>query len=66
MKGERMDRQQVATSDDLTSAVFYALRNGCFFPVRRPKRGASVQALIRWGALRHLHDVIARLPKEGR
>jgi hypothetical protein len=39
----------------------YALRCGCFFPVPMPTPKDSVQAWVRWGAMRHLHDVIALL-----
>ena len=42
----------------LNHAVMYALREGCFTPVPYPKRGASIQKWIRWGTMRHLHDVI--------
>ena len=48
----------------IVDAVLYALRSGCFFPVPEPKPGASVQALIQWGAMRHLHDVIAEATRE--
>ncbi len=43
----------------LNEAVLYALRSGCFFPVPEPKPGATVEELVRWGAMRHLHDAIA-------
>lgn len=48
----------------LEQAIFYALRCGCFFPVPRPRRGASVEELKKWGALRHFHDVAAERFKE--
>jgi hypothetical protein len=43
----------------LNAAVFYALREGCFFPVPDPQPGASVRELIQWGAMRNLHTAIA-------
>ena len=48
----------------IAEAVVYAMRAGCFFPVPDPPQDASVQRLIQWGAMRHLHDVVAR-PAEG-
>ena len=49
----------MSQQDILNAAIFYALRAGCFFPVPQPRVGASVQELIQWGAMRHLHDAIA-------
>jgi len=48
----------------LNWAVLYALREGCFFPVREPtgKAFTSVKAWKRWGAMRYLHDAIANFP----
>lgn len=43
----------------LNRAVMYALREGCFFPVPEPQKGASVEDLVKWGAMRGLHDAIA-------
>ncbi len=45
--------------EQLNRAVLYALKEGCFFPVRAPRPGATVRALIQWGAMRHLHTAIA-------
>ena len=45
--------------DEVIAAVMYALRSGCFFPVREPKPTAGTQAWIKWGAMRNLHDKIA-------
>lgn len=47
--------------DELIEAVYYALREECFFPVPRPKPKAknSIQKWIQWGAIMHLHDAIA-------
>ena len=56
--GDEMDSQQ-----RLNSAVMYALREGCFFPVPEPKAGATIQELIQWGAMRNLHDAIAEFNK---
>lgn len=49
----------IKQSQELIDAVFYALRAGCFFPVPLPRKDATVQELIQWGAMRHLHDAIA-------
>lgn len=52
--------------EKLNSAVMYALREGCFFPVPEPQNSASVEELKKWGAMRNLHDAIAefnRAPK---
>lgn len=46
--------------EQLNQAVLYALKSGCFFPVPQPKPGASVRALIKWGAMRNLHSAIAQ------
>jgi len=48
---------------EIVEAVFCALRSGCFFPVPEPAQGAATGDWIRWGALRHLHDVIADATK---
>jgi hypothetical protein len=42
----------------LNAAILYAVQCGCFFPVPPPEPSASVEALVQWGALRHLHDAI--------
>ena len=47
------------TQHDLNQAILYALKSGCFFPVSDPKPGATVDELIRWGAMRNLHTKIA-------
>jgi hypothetical protein len=44
----------------IAAATMYALRCGCFFPVVFPPPGRTTDDLTRWGALRHLHDVIAK------
>lgn len=43
----------------LNRAVMYALKEGCFFPVPEPPKGATTRELIQWGAMRNLHDAIA-------
>lgn len=43
-------------------AVLYAMREGCFFPVPNPKPPYQRQALVQWGAMRNLHDAVAKLP----
>jgi hypothetical protein len=55
----------VSPQQALNSAVLYALREGCFFPVPQPRAGASVRDLIQWGALRHLHDAIREADRAG-
>ncbi len=45
---------------EIEHAVLYALKSGCFSPVPEPKPTAPVREWIQWGAMRHLHDVIAR------
>jgi len=52
------------TERDVVAAVRYAMRSGCFFPVREPTPTASTRAWIQWGAMRHLHEVVARLSPE--
>lgn len=44
----------------LNQAVFYALKEGCFFPVPRPdpNRGANTREWIQWGAMQNLHAAI--------
>ena len=54
-----MSKQDTLKQDTLNAAILYALREGCFFPVKVPRVGASTQELIQWGAMRHLHDAIA-------
>lgn len=61
MPDRPLDAQQM-----LNAAVFYALKVGCFFPVPEPQPGASVDELIRWGALRNLHDALAVFGREAR
>lgn len=58
------DAGQRSAQTELNDAVMYALKEGCFSPVPEPKAGASTQELIQWGAMRHLHDAIARFNKE--
>ena len=48
----------------IVDAVLYAMRSGCFFPVPEPKPPYTTQKLVRWGAMRHLHDVIATFYRE--
>lgn len=46
-------------------AVLYAMRCGCFFPHRPPSgRRCTVPALIKWGAMGHLHNVVATACRE--
>lgn len=49
---------QVTPQERLNQAVFYALKEGCFFPVPHPPPGCTTQDLIQWGAMRNLHDAI--------
>jgi hypothetical protein len=59
-----MTEDSTQAQEAVVKAVLYAMRCGCLFPVRVPRRGASVHALVRWGAMRHLHDVVAELKRE--
>ena len=43
----------------IAAAVLYAMQQGCFFPVPEPRPPYSIERLRQWGALRHLHDVVA-------
>jgi hypothetical protein len=43
----------------IADAAIYALKSGCFFPAPPLEGKDSVQTMIRKGALRHLHDVLA-------
>lgn len=45
----------------VVEAVLYMMRCGCFFPVPEPRRGATTQELVQWGAVRNLHDKVAAL-----
>lgn len=45
--------------DALNAAILYALRCGCFFPVPVPQPPYRTDDLVKWGALRNLHDAIA-------
>ena len=49
----------------LNAAVLYALRSGCFFPVRAPRPGWSADRLVKWGAMVNLHKAIARAGQIG-
>ena len=59
-----------AAQERLNNAVMYALREGCFSPVPEPRKGATTEELIKWGAMRSLHDAIAEFnraaAKEGK
>jgi hypothetical protein len=48
---------------DVINAVLYAMRQGCFFPVPEPKPPYSVKQLRQWGAMRNLHDAVAKLDR---
>jgi hypothetical protein len=48
-----------AQAHAIAEATLYALRCGCFFPVPDPKPPVTTEHLIQWGAMRHLHTVIA-------
>lgn len=58
--------QDRTPQQQLNDAIFYALREGCFFPVPEPKPGASTRDLIQWGAMRNLHTAIRRFDLEVR
>jgi hypothetical protein len=59
---------EISAQEKLNDAVLYALQMGCFFPVPFPKRGRkghySTKALIKWGAMRNLHDAMAEFYRE--
>jgi hypothetical protein len=42
---------------ELNAAILYALREGCFHPVPKP-RGLSVRDWVQWGAMVNLHRAI--------
>lgn len=50
----------MSDQERLNTAVLYALRVGCFFPVPEPKPDATTSELIQWGAMRNLHDAMAK------
>jgi hypothetical protein len=58
----------VTPQEKLNYAVLYALKHGCFFPVKMPKMGANqkrnVKALIKWGTMHYLHTAIAEFYRE--
>jgi hypothetical protein len=43
----------------IADAAVYALKSGCFFPAPPIQGRDTVETMIRKGALRHLHDVLA-------
>ena len=48
--------------DALVDAVLYALKCGCLFPVPMPTgKRITVKNLIKWGAMRNLHNAISEL-----
>src|ERR1051325_3808084 len=67
-RAEQAERN--AAQERLNNAVMYALREGCFSPVPEPRKGATTEELIKWGAMRSLHDAIAEFnrtaAKEGK
>lgn len=47
---------------DVTDAVLYAVKEGCFFPVPEPNpKTATARDWVQWGAMRNLHNAIAAL-----
>ncbi len=52
-------RARIRELEKLRAAVLYAFKEGCFHPVPQPPAGSETQAYVRWGAMRHLHAVIA-------
>ncbi len=52
------------SQERLNNAVWYALKEGCFFPVPEPKAGATTRGLIQWGAMRNLHAAIAEFYRQ--
>jgi hypothetical protein len=49
---------------DIVDAVLYAMKQGCFFPVKNPRPPYSVKRLIKWGAMRNLHRAVAEACRE--
>ena len=49
----------------IVNAVLYAMREGCFFPLYKPKPGADVQQWIKWGAMQNLHNTVAEYSRKG-
>ena len=43
----------------IKDAILYAMHEGCLFDVPEPKPGAATQELIRWGAMRNIHNAVA-------
>ena len=60
MSETRLSTQERA----IVSAVLYAMREGCFFPVPEPKAPYTVATLIRWGAMRNLHHAVAAYTRD--
>jgi hypothetical protein len=61
MRGDHLPQH---AKDDIVDAVLYAMEEGCFVPLPKPKRGASMQELIRWGALVNLHRAVAEAHRQ--
>lgn len=57
------------TQEALEQAILYALKCGCLFEhTRRPQAPSRMTDMVKWGAMRHLHDAIAahfRLAEHG-
>jgi|SRR5262245_656881 len=47
----------------VVDAVTYAMKSGCFHPVPGLAKGASTEDLVKWGAMRNLHDAYAALTR---
>jgi len=48
---------------DVIDAVLYAMKYGCFHPVPQPTSPYTVRKMIKWGAMRNLHEAVAKLTK---
>jgi hypothetical protein len=44
---------------EVIEAVLYAMKEGCFFPLRKPKPGAGIRRWVKWGAIQNLHNAVA-------
>ncbi len=55
----------MSEQERLNYAVLYALKQGCFFPVPEPPRGADTLAWRQWGAMRYLHTAIRDFDQTG-
>ena len=53
----------MSAEQEVVNAVLYAMRCGLFFPVRTPKSPSTVEQWVKWGAMKNLHNAVAKLPR---